>query len=411
MKNLQRIIALGLVAGLAFMPARLASQTTPPPTPIPAGSEVDTGYVTYDEGPISLPLGVGFRIPAYNRVDGLVLPWGPLITFGEDMLELDLTGTYRSHIGEVDPFLKARLLVGGRGELIVAGGRSTLTNDQWIRSDLINSLAAIGVGSDARNYFRADRGTAEYQHEIIRPGWIITPSIGALYENAWSTGSPVRHTNAPWGVFGKSDTLKLRRANPAIARGHTASALGRVNLEYEQEEITGSFDGRVEHAFDAPSTFSSTGPALNADGDFTQLAFGAKVSFPTFGLQRFDFRGHAVFTPGDAAPPQRFAYLGGAGTLATVDLLAIGGDNLLFVEGEYSVPLRSPVLPFVGTPVLSARYAAGSAGVGELPDFIQNIGVGVGVRLLKAEYHIDPNYRKTPFTKRSAFSVGVSLSL
>nr|MBA3404374.1 hypothetical protein [Gemmatimonadaceae bacterium] len=141
-----------------------------------------------------------------------------------------------------------------------------------------------------------------------------------------------------------------------------------------------------------------------------QLTFGSKASFPTFGTQRFAFRGHAVVTPGDIAPPQRFAYLGGAGTLATVDLLAVGGDNLIFVEGEYSLPLTRPLLPLVGAPILSARYAAGGAGIGSTPDLIQNIGVGIGARLLKAEYHIDPNYQKTPFSRRSAFSIGVSLA-
>jgi hypothetical protein len=61
--------------------------------------------------------------------------------------------------------------------------------------------------------------------------------------------------------------------------------------------------------------------------------------------------------------------------------------------------------------VLSARYAAGSAGIDDLPDFIQNIGVGLGVKLVKVEYHVDPNYRKTPYTHKHAFAIGFSLSL
>jgi hypothetical protein len=69
------------------------------------------------------------------------------------------------------------------------------------------------------------------------------------------------------------------------------------------------------------------------------------------------------------------------------------------------------VIQFVGAPVISLRYAAGAAGVDELPDFIQNIGIGVGLKVVKAEYHIDPSYRKTPFSRRRAFSLGFSLSL
>jgi hypothetical protein len=198
----------------------------------------------------------------------------------------------------------------------------------------------------------------------------------------------------------------MRRKNPSILKGHTTSATGGINMAYELNDVTASFDAGVEHAFKTPIT-----SATDNDGQFTQFTLGGKSSFPTFGTQTFEFRGHAVFGFGDDPPPQRWAYLGGAGTLATVDLLALGGDKLVYVQGEYSYPLVRPLLPFVGAPVLSARYAAGSAGVGELPDFIQNIGVGIGVKLVKAEYHIDPNYNKTPYTKRSAFSIGFSLSL
>jgi hypothetical protein len=61
--------------------------------------------------------------------------------------------------------------------------------------------------------------------------------------------------------------------------------------------------------------------------------------------------------------------------------------------------------------VLSARYAAGSAGVDDLPDFIQNIGVGLGLKIVKVEYHIDPSYKKTSYTHRNAVSIEFSLSL
>ena len=46
-----------------------------------------------------------------------------------------------------------------------------------------------------------------------------------------------------------------------------------------------------------------------------------------------------------------------------------------------------------------------------LPDFIQNIGIGLGVKLVKVEYHIDPNFSDTEFTHKNAFTIGFSLSL
>lgn len=405
---LRRLLPVLSSAPILLAAATVSGQQTPPPAPVPPVSDADTSYVVYDEGPITLPLGIGFRVPSYNRVDGLVLPWGPLISLAADHIRIDPTVAYRSHIGKLDPFIIAHFTA-SMIDLEVAGGRATFTNDDWIRSTLVNSAAVLGVGNDARNYFRADRGWVSLSHDIISSGWVVTPSVGALTENDWSTGSPIKHTSAPWSFFGRTDSLKMSRPNPAIATGHVSSALGRVKAEYTSDEVNGAVDAALEHAFDAPPT--QQGTRRNTSGDFTQLTLGGKVSFPTFGTQRFDFRGHAVITPGDIAPPQRFAYLGGAGTLATVDLLALGGDRLFYAEGEYSVPLERIMIPVVGSPVISARYAAGSAGVGELPDFIQNIGVGAGVKFLKAHYDFDPNYKTTPFTRKSAFSIGVSLSM
>jgi hypothetical protein len=402
---LQTIAVIGMA-----LATPLSAQVAPPPSPPPS----DTGYVVYRESPISLPQGVGIRVPSYSRVDGLVVPWGPLISLVDDRIRIDPTITYRSHIGKLDPFGRILISAPPGTRIEIGGGRSTLTNDGWIRSDLVNSLTALSVGSDSRNYFRADRGSVTVAHDFSTDDLEITPSVGAQTENDWSTGSPFGHTNAPWSMFGKTDSRKMRRPNPAIAEGHISSVLGRVKADYEREDVKANLDVGVEHAFDAPPTFLLEDDILlaeNSSGDFTQITIGSKASFLTFGAQSFAFRGHAVLTPGDIAPPQRFAYLGGAGTLATVDLLALGGDRLLYVEGEYSIPIPRVELPFVGSPVITVRYAAGSAGVNELPDFIQNIGVGAGVRFLKFEYHIDPNYKKTSFTHKHAFAVGLTLSM
>ena len=364
-------------------------------------SPADTTYNEYKEDVIALPLGVGLRIPSYDRVNGLSLPWGPIMTLPR--VEIDPTITYRSNLGKIDPAARVHIAFSQIDSLDVYFGRGTYTNDSWIRSDLINSLAAIAVGSDARNYYRGDRVRAELSHSFGKEPWITALWIGGNHELDWSTGIHVRHDEAPWSILNKSDTLKMRRVNPEIAEGHVTSILGGVRGSYDQPELKGRFDVRVERSFDGPDV------SPRGDGQFTQAAFDANATFPTFGMQTFAFRGHGVAS-WDGAPPQRFAYLGGAGTLATVDLLALGGDRLVFVEGEYRYPLVRPLLPFVGAPVLSARYAAGSAGVDDLPDFVQNIGAGLGLKIVKVEYHIDPSYKKTSFTHKHAWSIGFSLS-
>jgi hypothetical protein len=49
--------------------------------------------------------------------------------------------------------------------------------------------------------------------------------------------------------------------------------------------------------------------------------------------------------------------------------------------------------------------------VGGLPALIQNLGVGLGVSFFRADYSIDPAQNRSPFSRKSAFSLGVSLSL
>jgi hypothetical protein len=134
----------------------------------------------------------------------------------------------------------------------------------------------------------------------------------------------------------------------------------------------------------------------------------AEVFFPTFGVQTFAFRAHSVLS-GDGVPPQRYAYLGGSATLPTVDLLALGGDRLFYAEGEYMIPIERIMLRMLGSPFIALRYAVGSAGVGDLPPFIQNLGIGVGISFLRVDYNIDPAGDRSPFSERSAFSFGVSI--
>src|ERR1019366_782837 len=54
---------------------------------------------------VDFPLGVGLRTPGYDRVDGLVVPYGPTVSIGDDRVTLDPRITYRSQLGKVDPSL------------------------------------------------------------------------------------------------------------------------------------------------------------------------------------------------------------------------------------------------------------------------------------------------------------------
>ena len=402
------ILAIALAGHTSVLDAQDTTTTT----------AADTGYAQYRESPISLPLGVGLRIPSYDRVNGLALPWGPKLELGDGRLDVDALVTYRSNLGKWDPSLEGSIRPGDENELRFFAGRGTFTNDAWIRGDLTNSAAAFFAGSDSRNYYRADRGTARFARTFTSASVTFAPFIGGNIERDWSTGSlaPIK---SPWSFYGRKGNLKMRRPNPRVARGSITSALGGAALQVVRGDVEGKLDAQLEQSVRTALKPDCAGVPVGGvcsqpqPGDsFTQATFDGRVSFPTFGTQTFAFKGHAVLTGGSGITAvQRFAYLGGSSTLATVNLLALGGDRLLFVQGDYIIPIDRIQLPFVGAPYLGLRYAAGNAGVGGLPALIQNLGVGLGVSFVRADYSIDPAQNRSPFSRKSAFSVGVSLSL
>lgn len=374
---------------------------------------VDTSYVVYDDSPITLPLGIGFRVPSYDRVNGLTLPWGPKLELGDDQLELDAVVSYRSNLGAWDPSVEGYFRPGHGNEIKAFVGRSTFTNDGWIRSDLSNSAAVFFAGSDARNYYRADRAAARYTRTLTISETTLTPFVGGSIERDWSTGS-LAPRKSPWSFLGRKNNLKMRRPNPPVLKGRINSFIGGSGFELYRGELEAKLAATVEHAFRAPRErcIPPGGPICTVtldDAPFTQTTLESHASFPTFGSQSFAFKGHAVLTGSRIAPPQRFAYLGGAGTLATVNLLALGGDRLLFVQGDYTVPIERFQFKYLGSPFVALRYAAGSAGAGELPPLIQNVGAGAGISFFRIDYSIDPASNRSPLSRRSAFSLGLSL--
>lgn len=402
-----KALILALVPLAALREAARAQDT--------ASAAPDTAYVEYHESPVSLPLGIGFRVPSYDRVNGLTLPWGPQLDVGDEKVQVDALVSYRSNLGKWDPSLEGFARPGDNNEIRAFIGRGTFTNDSWIRSDLSNSAAALGVGSDSRNYYRSDRATARFTRSLTTTALSLTPFIGGSIERDWSTGS-VAPRRSPWSFFGRKGPLKMRRANPRVEKGRIASILAGSGIELVRGGVDANLDAVVEHALSTSLVADCSGSPVDAacrvvGQSFTQITLDSRVDFPSFGSQTFSFRGHAVLTGSKVAPPQRFAYLGGSGTLATVNLLALGGDHLLYVQGDYIVPIDRIQLPYVGNPFVALRYSAGNAGEGKLPPLIQNLGVGAGVGFFRADYSIDPARNRSPFSRRSAFSVGVSLPL
>lgn len=378
-----------LALGAAIVPILAGAQGAARPD----SASSDTGYVVYHDSPISFPLFFGLRTPAYNRIDGLALRWGPKLSLGDDMFEADGIVTYRSNLGKVDPSLKMRFAPLRDASLELVAERSTFSNEEWIRDEVINSLSTFAYGTDARNHYRADRLLAKGNFLTHPAMGEVEFSAGLQSEHAWSTGSTGVSPKAPWSIFGRTSTEKMKRPNPAVLRGTIFSALGSAAFQFDQNNVNAEGALTLERSFDAPSS-----------ENFTQAVFNLKGGFPALADHTFAFRAHAIGTSSSKTPPQRYSYLGGASTLPTMELLEQGGDRLLFVDGRYSIPLHFVALPVVGNPIIGIHYAAGSAGVGKLPKLTQNIGGFVGVKFLSIDYLYDPASHK------SAFSFGLSLS-
>lgn len=345
-----------------------------------------------DATPVVSLAGIqGFLLPGYDRVDGLSLPVGITIATPSGFASLTPTATYRSRLGTVDPGATLTMRPSSRLRLEAEGGRTTRTNDDWIYSDFVNSATSLFVGLDTRNYFRSVGGAARLIGTLERPSYLVEPYLGVRIERV----SPISATGDVWSMFERDDSLRMRRPNPLVERGDLRSALAGLDFELELNDVTGHGYLRAEQAFDTPE----------GTDNFLQFTVHGSIQFPTFGSQSLRVKVHGVAGSSHDVPMSRYVYLGGSGTLATLDLLEEGGDRLLFVENEYLIPIEAIQLPVIGAPVLTVRDAFGGAGVGSLPDLQHEIGIGIGMSAL----HLDVN-TAVAGRKRTKVSLGISLS-
>ncbi|HEX8848474.1 MAG TPA: hypothetical protein VF761_02985 [Gemmatimonadaceae bacterium] len=343
---------------------------------------------------VTLPGLYGVRIPTYDRSDGLSLPFGPTLSFDTARIELDALGTYRSQLGVIDPSLELRASIGRRLTVTANAGRTTASNDRWIYSDIVNSLTTLATGTDTRNYYRADRAEGRVAYRFESAVSTVTLSIGARDERAWSVRPDSGARGGPWTLLDRADPEREHRLrpNPRVLDGTIASGLGGARFEWSDQGVN------LMLAADVEAPWTSV-----ADRRFVQTTMDGTVAFPTFGTQSVQIESHAVLTAGDTAPPQRFAYLGGSGTLPTFELLEFGGDRLFWAEGRYIIPVERIRIRILGSPTVTLRYITGAAGIGRLPALEQNVGVRLAISLLRVEYLVDPASR------RSRVSAGISL--
>jgi hypothetical protein len=345
-------------------------------SPTGTGYRLDYRGREPDPPPVFQLAGVqGLLMPSYDRVDGLSLPVGALVTLGKRVVEIQPMATYRSRLGVVDPGVVLRVLPDRPLRLEADVGRSTRTNEGWIYGNLLNSAVTLAFGNDARNYFRADGGTARLIGRVETETYELEPFIGARYEEV----SPITAIGNVYSFTGRKSIEHMARLNPLVEAGTIGSALAGARLAYRAGSVKARLSAEGERSTRTPAGTS----------DFTQLTLDGSIDFPTFGAQRLRVDAHAVTTSGDSVPRSRYAYLGRAGTLPLMELLEQGGDRLLFVESRYQIPVAAIVIRKLGSPTLFLRHIMGSAGVGSLPKLEQELGAGVGLSMLRVDVTVD----------------------
>jgi hypothetical protein len=359
----------------------------------------DTVAVEYWPAPssrprfVSLPALYGFRIPSYDRVNGLSVRWGPQIDVDSSRLVFDPVVTYRSNLGKFDPKGTLTWTPLDRTQIIATAERGTFTNDAWSRPDLSNSLSSFVAGSDYRNYWRGDRLDLDAQHlwGDEAAGLALRPSIGVRDEFDWSTG-PNDPKHVVWSVYDRDTPNKMRRFNPPIDDGRFASGLASLAAAYHGESVLLTGTAQVEVPFESPN-----------GQRFTQMTVDGLLKFLSFTDWQFQFGLHGVLTVGDTAPPQRFVYLGGGVTIPTLDILQLGGDELVWGYGEFLAPVHLIKVPLLGYPGLGIFATSGSAGVHGLPHFVVNVGPRLALSVFELDWVIDP------VTKFTNVGLGVNL--
>lgn len=367
----------------------------------PGGWALSYRAVETAEEPFTVEGTYGLRVPTYDRTDGLSLAVAPSFAIPRTAVRIEPRMTYRSQLGRLDPSILFVDSLDRQTALRVAVGRSTLSNDEWMWTDLVNSLLVLWHGEDSRNYFRATRGDVTLSRRWKTSAVTFEPYVGGRGEKASSVRPGQSPTSGPWSFFGRRDVDDMRRPNPAIDAGSTASFLTGLEVKW-----TGDITARLRLDEELGAFRQSCADcSLRAQRHFAQTTLDGTIAFPTFGTQRLRVDGHAVITArGDSTPVQRWAYIGGAASIPTLAMLSRGGDQLAYLDAHYDIPLDRVALPMVGSPVVSLREMVGGAALGRFPTLAQAMGVRLSVSYVYVEWLVDP------VTRRQHHSYGITIA-
>lgn len=333
---------------------------------------------------VGLPGWFGVRRLSYDRVDGIALEWGPQwrILRREEGPTLDVWGGYRSARGALAGGARLGVPLGAGVEVTAVAERATVTNERWFRGDLENTLGALFLGRDPRDYYESDRLALELRRPLLHAPVSGEVGLGPYLRLSTSRDRSLAAAG-PWSLLGGEG---LRRPNPPVLEGRITSLVAGTALAWEGN--TSRFDGAV-----------AVERALGSHGDtaFTHWTGVARWQMQALWNHSLGVAAHARGTLGARpAPPQRWSFVGGAGTLPVLPLAQHRGDRLVLLTSDYTAPLGFVSLPLAGVPELRLLHATGTAWTtGEpMPEWEQNLGAGLRLSWLELQLWIDPAARR-----------------
>lgn len=367
-------------------PSRLAqhgaiSESNPSTVVVRSDTSRAPGDTTLVGTVIGPPLPSAVRLlaltPTYDRVNGVTVAAGAQYRFSPDpgAGRVSAIVSYRNrqenHIGGR---VKLEMPLGVQSlRLEAEASRATLTNDEWQRGDLSNTLSAAIRGRDYRDYYDADRASLFVTRPVGKPiiageSW-LGPRVGVQVERARSLET---EPDLP-SLTGSG----LDRFNPPVLEGTIVSAIAGASLRWRGRTVQFDGYGQVEQGF--------------GDAEFTHGSAWADFFTTTFRLQTLHIHARTLLPLASSAPPQRFGILGGPATLPTTSIGRFRGDHLVYVGSEYAIPLpRKLAVPLLGEPSLEFVHSIGAAWTDDAPNWVQNVGGGVRFFLARAGVVVNP---------------------
>jgi hypothetical protein len=303
----------------------------------------------------------GFRLPGYDRVNAVTVPWGVDLERGPEpwMPDVRARVRYRSVRGQFDGDLGLSWPF-GRHAFMLGGGRTVRSNDGWINGSVENSLYAVIGGVDTRNYY-----DARYVEGDLRL------SFGS--ELQWTNDIVVGWERArtldnrdPFSIF---EVRGGFQANAPVSEADAAS----VRLVSVAE-----FIGRRFPSLDVELSIEHADADLAGDLSFTMFGAAVQAEAQTWGRGSLVLEGRGQVPGSSGAPAQRWRALGGWGTLPSLRPGERLGDHMWWAAATLRAPLgrrvgaRWELVPWL-------QYAVGNAWVegGTRPPTVHNLGAGI----------------------------------